>query len=355
MTLEQLRDLTCEHFDITKEEFISKARGDENTSMARHFFRSFAHDRLAVSKAKITRFEGKNPATILHSCNLILLDGVYKKEYDSFLDFITQKKSTHDEIVVGTDGIERITNEAFDDRFYKHPKRLNPRTNLPFFPAFHFLTGEGEPTPFGLIEWYKQMGYKSNEILERSKLIGSFVHDAIDRMIKFDSEISNDEIFTAFPAPKEAQKVRECLFGFINFMKDEEPIILASESMGCGEDFGYTLDNKLRIKSDKYKDVWASDWKTSKTATLDHKMQVEAIRRSERCSRGMVVVLGNATKKKYTITKISEKDHDYLWDRFLAIKDTAYVEIIRSGRIQPREDEIPVVFSLKELNFKKKI
>lgn len=354
MTFERLMKLSCEFFHVDEEEFFSTKR-DEAIIIARHCFRAAMYNVYARPKSSIAKYEKRNHATIINSCNVILKDKQFNEEYIRFLAFVNKDKPHGIETVVGEDGIERITNEAFSERFYKHPTKINERTGLHYFPAFHTITGEGEPTPFGLISWYKSMGYKADEILERSKVIGSFVHDSIDKIIKYDVIITHEAIHNAFPNAQEAQKVKECLLGFINFMRDEEPVILASEAMECGEDFGFTIDNKFRLKSDDYKNVWASDWKTSKVATDGHKMQVEAIRRTTGCDRGLVVVLGNSTKKGYTATKIPEKDHEYLWERFIAIKETAYVELLKKGQIQPKEDNMPTEFSLKDINIKRKL
>lgn len=355
MTLDRLVELTCKHFGVTDDEFRSKNRQTEDVSIARHCFRAVAYDRYGNIKGRIAKYEGKTHPSILHSINLILKDNVFKKEYSNYILFLSGKEYKAVQIAKDPNGIERITNDAFDERLYKHPTRINERTGEPYFPAYHFLTQEGEPTPYGLLEWYKQMGYKSNEILERSRIIGSFVHDSIDRMIKSDSVILQEEIHAAFPHAKEALKVKECLLGFMNFMTDEEPIVLACEAMVCGDDFGFTLDNKFRLKSDKYKKVWTSDWKTAKSASESHKTQVETMRRVSGGDRGMVVILGNQTKKKYTVTKIPEGRHDYYWDKFLAIKETAYVEILDKGRIKPREDNMPMEFCLKDVKFKRKL
>lgn len=354
MTLDRLREMTCEFFEITQDDFMSSDRGKEEVSIARHCFRHYAYQTMGRPKSSIARYEGKTHASIINSCRTIL-DGVFDNEYNKFKQFIAGQTVKNISIVRDESGIERVTNEAFDERFYKHPTRINDRTGLPYFPAFHFLTQEGEPTPYGLIEWYKQQGYNSNQIVARSQLIGSFVHDCCDRMTKSDSVVTHEDIHLAFPDAKEAQRVKDCLYGFINFVMDEEPVFLAAEKMECGDDFGFTIDTKLLLKSDKYKNVWAGDYKTSKSATEGHRMQVEAMRRVLGCNRGVVIVLGNSTKKKYTLTKIPVAKHDYYWDRFLAIKETAYVELIERNQIQPRVDNMPSEFSLKDIKFKRKL
>jgi len=355
MTLGRLAELACNHFKVSIEDFTASGRKSKEVMIARHCFRTAAWAKYGFSRPTIAKYENRHNGVIGHSIRVINIEEKYEAEYKSFLGMLSGVSENGISVVVGEDGIERVTNDAFDERFYRHPTKINYRTGLPYFPAYHYITGEGAPTPFGLIEWYKQMGYKSNEILHRSAEIGSFVHDTIDRMIKYDDVVSHDEIHAAFPVAIEAQKIKECLWGFLNFVQDEEPIFLTSERMVCGEDYGLTEDNEMRIKSDGYKHRWASDWKTSKSATDDHKMQAEVIRRTTGCDRAMIVVLGNSTKKKYTISKVPENRHDYYWDRFVAIKETAYVDIIDKGKIKPREDNMPPEFSLKNLKLKRKL
>lgn len=249
--------------------------------------------------------------------------------------------------------IERITNEAFDERFYRHSTKLNSKTGNNFFPAYHFVLSMGAPESIGLSKWRQDKGHFADHILRRSAEIGSYVHDCIDRMIKTNTSVTHDEIDTMFPDVKEAHKAREGLLGFLNFMQENEPEILSSEHMGVGDDFGFTLDLKARIKFDDYKHVWVLDWKTSKVVSEDHLMQVETIRRVVGAEAAGVIVLGNTTKKKYTFTPVKPSKADYLYNRFLAIKETAYVEMLERGLIQPREDNMPLMFSLKEINIKR--
>lgn len=264
-----------------------------------------------------------------------------------------EKGSAKELVVDNTTKIERDTNEAFDERFYKHPTKINPQTGNNYFPAFHFITSMGAPESPGLSNWKKDKGHHSEYLLERSAEIGSYVHDCIDMMIKTNIDIEHESIHKAFPNPKEAQKIKESLLGFLNFMSDQEPEMVASEHMECGDDFGFTCDLAARIKEDGYKNLWILDWKTSKVANDDHKMQIEAMRRTLEAQRGGVVVLGNSTKKKYTFTPIKPSEHDYFWNRFVAIKETAYVELLRRGTIKPRVNNMPPSFSLKDINLKR--
>lgn len=348
--LESLEQLACGFFGITIETMRSKDRVIEHV-VPRHVFRAAAIDKFGFSDREIERLQGTNRGTTFNSIKVIIEKGQFKREYDEFVAF-AQLNDFGDTFskegrVVSPDGIERITNEAFDERFYRHPKRINPRTGNNYFPAFHFITAEGKPTDASLLKWYQDKGYEATVILKRSNVMGSFVHDCIDGMIKSHREVTHAQIHNEFPDAKEAHHVKECLLGFMNFMEEEQPKIISSEQVMCGEDFGFTMDLKCRLKSDDYKTVWVVDWKTSKVASDDHKMQTEVLRRVCEADRSAVVVLGNTTKKKYTRTDVPVAKHDYYWNLFQAIKETAYIKLLEKGIIKPREDYMPPVFKVE--------
>jgi len=355
MTLEQLKELACSFFGVTEEELDSKKR-DTPIIIAKHIFRTVAYVKYSFTQKQIGAVNNTGHDNVHNSIKTIIELEQFPNEYRDFLGYLEMKKrSAVSTVKDSKNGIERITNEAYDSRFYKHPEKLNTRTGLPYFPAFHYITSLGAPESIGLSKWRQDKGHFADYILTRSAAIGSYVHDCIDRMIKSNIVVEHEDIHKAFPDEKEAQKVKDCLLGFLNFMRDEEPIITASERMMCGDDFGLTQDNEFYLKSDSYKFSRASDWKTSKVVSEDHKMQVEVIRRVSGATGGLVVVLGNQTKKKYTATKIKPSEYEYLWERFNAIKETAYVEILKRGLIKPREDNMPHVFSLNDLKIRRKI
>jgi len=276
----------------------------------------------------------------------------FQPEYNDFKAYVIGRLSGKKS--VATDGvIERITNEAFDERFYLHPEKVNIRTGNHFFPAFHFITSLGAPENAGLGKWKQDKGHFADYILTHSAAIGTFVHDSIDSMIKNGTDVKHETIHQLFTDEKEAQRVKECLLGFLTFMADQEPEILSSEAMVVADDFAFTMDLKCKIKEDEYKGVWVVDWKTSKVATDDHKMQVEVMRRTVRADKAAIVVLGNGTKKGYTFSPVQPSKSEYLWKRFCAIRDTAYVEILERGLVKPRENNMPSSFSLKNVKYTK--
>lgn len=353
MTLERLEDLTVGYFGITKEALRSDSRKHE-VMIPRTCFRAVAHIEYNYSTPAIGEFHGDNASGVWNSCNNIE-NGQFKKEYDGFLSYVRLNENDGEDVVVDEKtGIERITNDVFDERFYRHPEKVNSRTGNNYFPAYHFLMNLGAPESAGLSEWKKSKGHFADVILERSAEIGSAVHEFVDRMIKLDIEVRHDDINKMFQNKKEAHRVKECLLGFLNFMEEEKPMILSSESMHVGLDFGFTMDLKCALKSEDYAHTWVIDWKTSSSATDEHKMQVEVIRRTVGADKAAIVVLGNKTKKKYTFSPVGT-DKDILYEKFLAIKEVAYVEIKDKKLIQPRQDNMPKEFSLRHLKLIKKI
>jgi hypothetical protein len=355
MTLDRLKELTCEFFKITKEQLESSGRGTDNIVIPKHCYRTLANSVYGFSHNELAYSTGHDPSSVAHSKRVILIDEQFQDEYLAFKAYVAHSDRSGVEKVVDSSGIERVTNDAYDERFYIDKKKLNKKTNNEYFPAFHFLTKLGSPEPIGLTKWRQDKGHFADYILERSAVIGSYVHDCIDRMIKSDSTVFHEDIHRDFPDAKEAHRVKECLLAFMNFIEIEEPIIVASEKMVCADDFGFTLDSEMLLKSDNYEKRSVVDWKTSKVANEDHKMQVETMRRVVGADKGVVVVLGNSTKKKYTATVIKPSEQDYLWNRFQSIKETAYVELLKRGTIKPREDNMPAIFGLRELNFKRKL
>jgi len=315
-------------------------------------FRATAVHDNGLKKLEIATIQGE----VLRSLYKFTANGIEKNrnkiEYNDFKNYVVGRLNGKKPIV--SDGkIERITNEAFDERFYRDPEKVNPRTGNKYFPAFHFLTSLGAPENDGLGKWKQDKGHFADTILVRSAAIGTFVHDSIDGMLKNGTAVKHDTIHRMFPDEKEAQRVKECLLGFLNFMADQEPEIVSSEMMVVADDFAFTMDLQCKIKEDNYKSLWVVDWKTSKAPTDDHKMQVEVMRRVTKVDKAAIVVLGNVTKKGYTFSPVQPSKSDYLWKRFCAIRETAYVEILERGLVKPRENNMPDEFSLKNIKFKK--
>ena len=243
--------------------------------------------------------------------------------------------------------IRRVTNEQYDERFYYSELHVNSRTGTHWFPAYHFLTSMGAPTSDYLIKWYKDLGHEAERVMKQKEIRGSWIHDAIERMTKWNVVITEAEIQMAWGNnEKDMLFVKRALTGFLNFMEEEQVQIVSSEKMIIFEDWAGTMDLEVRMKRDDYKNVWVVDVKTAQAVYEEHKQQVESYRRAVGADRGAVLLLGNSTKKRFTLSEVSVKKSDYYYKRFQAIKETAYIEMEEQNRLQPTIEIFPTEFKI---------
>ncbi|ANS04900.1 chromosomal replication initiator protein DnaA [uncultured Mediterranean phage] len=367
MTLGQLAKTIATHFELSVSELTYKNRKEEIVR-ARHIWRTIAHVVFGYTHTDIAKFESllhsdtphtQARANIYHSISKIVFDGLWTKEYEEAIAKIEklypESPVPVNEAKTDDNGIERVTKEAFSERFYKHPEKINPRTNNNWFPSWHFLYGIGEPPNKFLNDYYKNKGWASEIEFKRAEVIGSYVHNRIEDMGKYDIDTTRKQIYRAFPCPHEARRVEESLRAWLNFVEDERPQAIAYENMLIAEDWGGTVDLRARLKSDGYENVWTIDFKTSKSVYESHKAQVESYRRTLGDDKAAVLILGNTTKKRYTFSEVKEKDRDGVYKDFLNIKETAYGRLIKAKRTEPRPDDMPEVFTLKNSNIIKEI
>ena len=241
--------------------------------------------------------------------------------------------------------ITRITVEADDSRFYHHKNKINPRTGNNFFPSYSFLHTLGAPASPHLADYYKNRGWDADRHFKNREMVGSAVHNYIDDMIKWGKKITQEEIRKSYP--NDWIEIQKCLLGAMNFFAKYKPIILSSEFTIIGDDFGGTVDMKVRVNEDNYESVWLLDWKTAKTMTESHKMQVAAYNTVVKADNIGIVVVGNQTKQKFTFSKVSSKDQQELLQEWEAIKNVAYIKLLRDNWIEPRVREYPDVFCLE--------
>ena len=240
--------------------------------------------------------------------------------------------------------IERITNEDYDERFYKHTTKINPITGNNYFPSFSFLHSQGAPASSFLSDWYKDKAWYSEIIFRKRQESGTYTHNAIDAMIKTGVSISVEDIDREIK--HSAYEVKNALLGFMNWVEEYKPIVVASEHMVVSEEMAMagTLDLVARINKDDYKTVYAIDFKTSKSIFDEHRMQVEVYRRMQVVENCAILQLGNSTKKKFTFSPVTAKDREEMFAYWLCIKNTAYHKLLSEGWIQPRENPFPKEF-----------
>lgn len=366
MTLSEIVKVVSTELGVKVEDMLSTTRTGYEVA-ARHIYRTIASDEFKFTEQDIGRFEvqqrgeewkpsmSRGRSAVYHSVTVIR-NGQFKKEYEQCLNKIRKlfppspiemdERRMEEQII-------RVTQEEFDSRFYGHDTKINPRSGNKWFPSWHFLYGIGAPTDDFLVTYYKSKGFFSDVEFKRAEIMGSYVHNRIEDMGKYGIDTTLEQIYRAFPDPYESRRVQEALMGWLNFVKDEEPKVMAYEQMVIGEDWGGTVDFRAAIKSDDYKNMWTIDFKTSKSVYKSHKAQVETYRREFNDDKAGVLILGNQTKKRYTFSEVKEKERDYFYDHFKAVKEVAYLDLIQSGRLQPHPKDMPDVFTLKGLNITK--
>ena len=220
----------------------------------------------------------------------------------------------------------------YDDRFYcPKDKSLNTRTGLPYFPSVTTILSYLR-LEHNLLEWIANRGSYGayRRYLSHRANIGSFVHNMIDSSVnkleKFPFEDLKSRIEFEYPENDDQLFLYGALRGWVNFLRDEEPIIIESEKSFHFEDYAGTRDLVCRLKSDKYKHEWLIDNKTSKQSNEHHFIQVSAYQKARGCKRGGVLVLGNKTEKKYTLTKIPVKKFDHYIAKFNWAKEGFYLD-----------------------------
>jgi len=343
ITIRQIIEVASSVFNVPYSDIIGDSRIEEHI-IARHCVKAFASN-MGYAPTQISAVMGGHRTTVYNSKKIVFTYGQLKLQYRQLEEAVMRYIPAENE-VYSDDGIKRVTLEAYDERFYSHAEKVNPRTNNHWFPAYHFIWKLGAPMSPFLIGWYKEYGHEADRIMKHKERIGSFVHDRIEQMSKHRIGTSVELIEDFFRDPGDVLFVKRCFEGFLNFMKEHEAYIISSEKMILGEDWGGTMDLELRIKDDKYKNKWVVDIKTSKSVFEEHLIQVETYRRTCGADRGGALILGNSTKKRYTFTEVPVKKQDVLYAKFLAAKEFAYITMLDRGTIAPTEEVFPKEFKL---------
>lgn len=246
-----------------------------------------------------------------------------------------------------TGDIVRYTNEDDDSRFYWHKKKINERTGNHFFPSFSFLMSLGAPSNPNLTKWYKDQGHNADRIFKQREKEGSYVHDRCDAMVSKGEEVSTEEIDKIFG--DSAKSIKDSLLGFINFWEEQQPQVIGTEEPLISSDFGGTTDLRCKIKEDNYTKTWMIDYKTSKSIYDHHRLQLCAYNTVIGADEIAILQLGNQTKKKFTLSKVSAKDREEMLVEWNAIKELAYVKLKQENWIEPRVSPYPVIFKLNRI------
>ena len=235
--------------------------------------------------------------------------------------------------------IEQINSYEFDERFYQ--QIINGEKF--FAPSVTYVLGAAYPAGFGLNQWRGDVGNKrADEIMTEAGDDGSYVHDAIDRMIKGE-KITAEEIETRFKS-KRGLKIKRCLKAFLDWVEEYKPEFIQSEYIIWNTDQNYagTVDCYCKIGEEYY----FVDWKTSKSIHIQHKIQIVAYDVADsRQGKCAILHLGNTTKKKYSWLVVKDEDHTKYWDQFRKANDL-FKSI--NPNAKPNSETFPEIFEIEE-------
>lgn len=162
--------------------------------------------------------------------------------------------------VIHNNDIEQIT--FLDERYY-----LDENTGT-YFPSVNTVL-DVYPKGYGYIQWLKDLGSNSEEVLKRAGEQGSRIHDAIDRLLNGEELKWTEEEKDNFSLDEWMMILR-----FFEFYKTYKPEVLAVETSLVDAELGYggTLDLVCRIDNE----IWYIDWKSGSAVYKTNKIQASA-------------------------------------------------------------------------------
>ncbi len=231
--------------------------------------------------------------------------------------------------------IKQINSYEFDERFYQ--KIVGDKVE--YAPSVTHVLGCSYPSDWGLTHWRGDVGNKrADEIVDEASEDGSYVHDAIERILKGE-KVEAKEIEERFKS-KRCLKVKRCLKAFLDWHAEFKPKTLQTEFITWGKGFAGTVDFTCMIGEEKF----LIDWKSSKSISVKHKVQVTTYAESVGgIDKVAILQLGNTTKKKYTFTVLKDEDrtkYKEQWDITLKMFQTL------NPNAKPSEETFPEVFNL---------
>lgn len=164
--------------------------------------------------------------------------------------------------VIYNNEIQQIT--LLDERYYQ-----SPDTQL-YYPSVNTIL-DVYPKGYGYIQWLKDLGSNSEEVLKRAGDQGTKIHNAIQQLltkkeVKWITENSEQENYTL--------EEWQMLLKFVEFYKEAKPQTLAVEQSLVDDELGYggTLDYVCKINNE----VWYIDWKSGNSIYKTNKIQASA-------------------------------------------------------------------------------
>jgi len=162
--------------------------------------------------------------------------------------------------VIHNNEIEQIT--FLDERYYQDPE------TQAYYPSVNTIL-DVYPKGYGYIQWLKDLGTNSEEVLKRAGEQGSRIHDAIDRFLRGEELKWTDEEKDNFTLDEWMMLLR-----FFDFYKTYKPETIMVEMSEVDGELGYggTLDYVCKINGE----VWYIDWKSGGSVYKGNKIQASA-------------------------------------------------------------------------------
>lgn len=169
--------------------------------------------------------------------------------------------------VVHKDSLNQIT--FLDERYYQ-----SEASGL-YQPSVNTIL-DVYPKGYGFLQWLKDIGSNSDEVLKRAGEQGTHIHDAIEGFLR------GEEVRWLGSEIKEGTESREnytleewvMLLRFLDFYKTWKPITIAIEVSLVDDELGYggTLDYVCKIPAFP-NDIWYIDWKSGGSIYKGNKIQ----------------------------------------------------------------------------------
>jgi len=236
--------------------------------------------------------------------------------------------------------MKQINIELFDERFYE----VTPDV---FYPSVTYMLSSTFPKDSFLGKWRGDVGNEvADKALKDGGRVGSYVHEAIEMMIKEGKLFKTADIIEEFDGDNATTlKVLKSLTSFIAFWNKYEPRVVECEYKVSSKKLKLagTVDGKYRLNIDDYEAVWGLDWKTSKSIHDINRVQLSLYKdMDEEIENIALVHLGNSTKAGYSFLEV-EQDKGYLEQGVLAnqLFQTMY------PNAKPSTNVFPESFSIK--------
>jgi hypothetical protein len=159
--------------------------------------------------------------------------------------------------IIHNHDIEQIT--FLDERFYQDPATAT------YWPSVNTIL-DVYPKGYGFIQWLKDLGSNSEEVLKRAGDQGSHIHDAIDRFLRGEELKWTDE-------EKDNYTLDEwmMILKFFDFYKTYKPETITVEQSLVDPELGFggTLDYVCKMQGQ----VWYIDWKSGGAVYKGNKIQ----------------------------------------------------------------------------------